>query len=213
MVPIIYINLERSVGRRNFFETQMAKYGLHAQRFEAISEIPEWAGVPIHNMTREELGCTLSHLRCIWELSKSDVEYALICEDDADFRFFDRWPLSLQQMAQQAGDFDMLKLWHFGVFSKPLTFERPACEWGTTAYLISRKGIVSISEQYFEEGVLKQIPLTVADALLNSNVKVCSMPLIVPYNNFEEMNSTIHTDHTALHLSHVERAVDSWASV
>ena len=66
--PILFINLNKSIHRREFMEHQFNKYGLKATRIEAVDGnhldtikfINEYT-----NLDNYEIGCLLSHLLSI----------------------------------------------------------------------------------------------------------------------------------------------------
>ena len=93
---IIYlcINLPWAEERRKSITTQAAKVGINVQFVEAIAgkdlpaEVPEYDRAErfkcYHNdLTRNEIACTLSHIKALKIFLASDAEYAVIMEDDA----------------------------------------------------------------------------------------------------------------------------------
>jgi glycosyl transferase family 25 len=71
---IFYINLNKRTDRRSEIETELNKFGLEYERFEAI----ETPGFGI-------LGCGLSHLGVLKIARERDYENILILEDDFQF--------------------------------------------------------------------------------------------------------------------------------
>ena len=70
----LYINLDHRTDRKDHLLLEMGKIGsVNPERFSAIK------------MAMGNIGCTLSHIRCI-ELAKArDWPYVFICEDDITF--------------------------------------------------------------------------------------------------------------------------------
>ena len=68
---ILYINLDRSVDRRQQMEEMFSTYGLKAERFPAIQ-----------NDYFPELGCAQSHLAVLKRAREQGYPHVLIMEDD-----------------------------------------------------------------------------------------------------------------------------------
>jgi glycosyl transferase, family 25 len=94
---ILVINLPNATERLEFQRTQMTRVGLEFERVEAVrgQDIDDnyyhrMAATGPRLMTRNEVGCFLSHLRC-WEKCVELDEPVLILEDDAvlSSNFFD----------------------------------------------------------------------------------------------------------------------------
>lgn len=68
---VLYINLDSRVDRRNHFEMEFNKIGLHVQRFPAIAN------------PNGGVGCSMSHIACLELAIKNNWDHVLICEDDA----------------------------------------------------------------------------------------------------------------------------------
>jgi glycosyl transferase, family 25 len=99
-----YINLDRSVKRRNEFERQCVDQDLSVQRFSAVDgqKIPdEMVKEVLHHPNSEHFlnsvliddrknighfGCFLSHIGVYHKFMESDKPYCLIFEDDAEFK-------------------------------------------------------------------------------------------------------------------------------
>lgn len=81
-----YINLDRRLDRREYFEGQLRHVGIEAERVSAVTpaDLPADAIEAARgNMSATELACSFSH-RKIWRLMhERGLEAALILEDDA----------------------------------------------------------------------------------------------------------------------------------
>lgn len=68
---VLYINLDSRIDRRNHFEAEFNKIGLHIQRFPAIAN------------DNGAVGCSMSHIACLELAIENNWDHVLICEDDA----------------------------------------------------------------------------------------------------------------------------------
>lgn len=87
-----YINLDRSAGRREWFERQARRLGIAFERVAAVdaAALPEPELTRLRSMASAplsagEIGCFLSHRR-IWKtIVERDDEWAFVAEDDVHF--------------------------------------------------------------------------------------------------------------------------------
>ena len=99
-----------------------------------------------------EIACTLAHLNTIEEFLKDKHEYALICEDDANFELQNYWPYSLKDIVRDLNNKDnkwtTCMIYHNYEFNeKNVKFKRVSEKdelYGTVAYLISRNFALKI---------------------------------------------------------------------
>jgi GR25 family glycosyltransferase involved in LPS biosynthesis len=70
---VLYINLDERTDRREQAEQEFKRVGLQAQRIQAIKK------------KRGQLGCTLSHIKCLEIAKEKDWDHVMICEDDILF--------------------------------------------------------------------------------------------------------------------------------
>ncbi len=104
-----YINMEKSVERRERMEKQFREHSLTFKRVEAI----DGRKVPVldDRLSPSEYGCTLSHLKAIEEFANSGEEIGIICEDDLSFEFMPYWKMSIQEIIQNAPkDWEIISL-------------------------------------------------------------------------------------------------------
>jgi glycosyl transferase family 25 len=167
-IPIYYINLDRSIERRNLMENNLEKYGIKAKRISAIDggnierkyetditpnlkegEINGIKYVSEHsNITTYELGCTLSHLKAISQAYNDGNNLALIFEDDIGLDLIPHWKKTLPEIIERdfPTDWNIVNLNPTcSIFknNKILSYKDTQC-WLTTAYIINRKGMESI---------------------------------------------------------------------
>lgn len=83
---IFVINLADNVIRRNYILVLMKKYNINFS-LVVVNRINEKMHSLVGNMriTKDELGCTLSHMWCLREIIKQQYENAIIFEDDIIF--------------------------------------------------------------------------------------------------------------------------------
>ena len=96
-VPVYWINLQKSIFRRNYYSYQLDNMGFENQRIKATTRIDSVLlnslinVVPRVQHTPFELSCVISHLIAIHTAiydsnpERSGNPYALITEDDVDF--------------------------------------------------------------------------------------------------------------------------------
>ena len=113
---IVFINLDRAVERRRFMEAQGERLGLGFERAAAVeaSGIPDDTAARLGRswerpLTRQELGCFLSH-HALWGEIAAGSEPVLVLEDDV--MLSPRLPSLLDQVAGLAG-VDLLNLENF----------------------------------------------------------------------------------------------------
>jgi len=93
-IPVFLINLDRSTERLARMSDQFAMLNLAFERVPAVDgtslsneEIAEWNSPETvrltgRQMSRSEIGCTLSHLEVYRRMADRGIARALICEDD-----------------------------------------------------------------------------------------------------------------------------------
>ena len=104
-----------------------------------------------------QIGCTLSHVKCSVAGLRAGYELALVMEDDIHFDYVDRWTTSLREILDAApADWDVLQLTLnnakvlraiVGVGERFVPWQ--SNHWSTGAYLISRRGMEKIVEQFW----------------------------------------------------------------
>ena len=143
MLPIYWINLERSVKRRQQMYNHFLKQKIVNRRIPGvINDTPH-------------IGCLLAHLKAIRQAWLDGCELALICEDDADLsdfaRIFDRINEILMTLPEKVeDDWDIIQIQYTG----PPFLEELATQvvripntiikgymMGAVAYMINRRGM------------------------------------------------------------------------
>lgn len=153
-VPIYWINLERSVDRKNIFEKQLKKYSITNQK--------RINGIDGHNiilsnynctndLTKFELGCTLSHLKALERAQANADEHCLIMEDDCNFEYLQYQKYSINELIKIMNlnypQWELLQLTtcnrpdHNTRLSKETSYIVKGFRNCTTCYLINKSGI------------------------------------------------------------------------
>jgi GR25 family glycosyltransferase involved in LPS biosynthesis len=158
--PILYINLNSSVDRRNHMENQFEQYGIkNYKRIEAIegkniNDIKRGhiQGLNFvndyHTMKKSELGCTLSHIKAMITALQDNNDIVLILEDDCNFLLYDMWPVStLRELVNKSPtDWEIIQLFSFydGKNGSVFIDKTNKIHYSTVSYLINKKGIKKI---------------------------------------------------------------------
>ena len=161
-VPIYYINLDRSHQRQKFMEDQFKLYNItNYKRIVGIDGkqlknnlTDNINGTTFTNnypgLTKNELGCLLSHLKAIKMAYDNNLDQVLILEDDCslDLMFF--WEDNLISLLDKLNkpDWEIFQLYT----GNCINFNSKKCSlqtgenycWGCVAYLINRKGMEKI---------------------------------------------------------------------
>ena len=228
-VPVYYINMDRSIKRREFMESQSRLFqvpsctrvegvagnhldSLASGRCKDLSYTNEFS-----EMSPPELGCTLSHLKAIRTAYQEDRELALILEDDAVFSLIPFWETKLSQVASNAPkDWEIIQLFTLGgelggkeIFTQ-YDIQKP--RFGATAYMINRRGMRKILETVTDhDGGFKieryYSPKGTADQFIYALVKTyhTNRPLFVSADHV--LKSTIHEHHESQHVSRSNEVV------
>lgn len=161
-VPVYYINLDRSHQRKKFMEDQFDRYNI--TNYKRITGVDgkqlkntfkdNINGTTFTNnypeLTKNEVGCLLSHLKAIKTAYDNNLDQVLILEDDCylDLMFF--WEDKLTSLLNKLNkpDWEIFQLYTGNCIdfnSKKCTLQtgKKDC-WGCVAYLINRKGMEKI---------------------------------------------------------------------
>jgi glycosyl transferase, family 25 len=123
-IPVFVINLQRSGERRDHTTQQLNNLGLHFQIVEAIdgTELsdnkirnnPDFGiykfGMHSRYLLKEEIGCTLTHLKIFRKMVDEKIELACILEDDNDYT--NDFKDILENIRSHSSDWDLLYLGH-----------------------------------------------------------------------------------------------------
>lgn len=158
------VNLEQSVDRRAAMEEQLARFPqLEAEFVPAVdgrkmSEEEVRAAFDVQrarayygrDLTRGEIGCTLSHVRCYKRIAEGADRVALILEDDADLgtRLPDLAPLEAMLSRTRRPTVVLLSghYWYWPGFRREL--KRVFCAYYTHSYLINRPAARLLADHF-----------------------------------------------------------------
>ncbi len=159
-IPVVFINLDSDVERRERMEAEFQRLQLNAQRFDAVrwtSLGPEKQAtfyseslnkVQYHSpLVAGEKGCYASHLLAWQDLLNSKSQAMIVLEDDV--KLTDNFVLAIDAIAQLERPWDMIKL--IGRQKEKVQTRQPLCEGVdlvdyarvpslTAGYAISRSG-------------------------------------------------------------------------
>lgn len=227
-MKIYIINLERDVERKKHMQSLCEKYGLEYTfvkavngfeldngQIESLTSIHDSIKLIGRELSKGEVGCTLSHMKIYKDIIENTLEYALILEDDAVFdeRLLD----FLNKFEKPKIVWDVLlvgyhnccdhKNFHLELGPVVLQFNNYkiaknidiAC--GTYAYLVSCTGALNLLEKN------KQIVVPI-DAITGDSNLVNSFVLIPPIIKVSEKfdkNTPLEKDRTALRKLYAKR--------
>lgn len=207
-IQIYWINLDRSIDRKTFMESQFIQYDIqNAHRISAIDGITfntknakyTHAKNDIY-LSNNELACTMSHINAIKQAYSDNVEYAIIMEDDCDFSYLQYHNNSILDMINKNNNIDIIQLTTIlsverlsslrkNILSKITKSNKydnnllKGYGWSTCAYLITRKGMEKILSNKF--------PITEADSFMYQNLN--TYYTIFPYFRINDLHdTTIH---------------------
>ena len=141
---VLYINLDHRVDRKDYVLGQLATIGvMNPERFPAIK------------MTAGNVGCALSHIRCIEMAKARNWPQVLICEDDITFMDAGVFINSLRQFLESETSWDVLVLGGnncppFSIISD--YYVRVHNIQTTTGYIV-KKGYYDVLLANFKEGL------------------------------------------------------------
>jgi len=167
-IPKYYINLDRSVDRREALEAEIALYEVeNIHRFKAIDgrgikdiHQGEIDGVQYvndySNCTKYQLAITLSHLECIRCAGEKGEFPFIILEDDVRFTLMPHWKKNIDEIiAELPEDCEVLNLvYHYKPKSK-INFLEDTCIYGcATSYLVTEKGYYKFIKLFYHNNFI-----------------------------------------------------------
>lgn len=224
-IPVYYINMDKSKDRNEWMIQQLSKNVDLYYRVPAVNgysiqnkEHDIVDGVEFYNdfkeLTLPEIGCTLSHLKAIHTAYENGENIAIIMEDDVYVDMINLLDDSVEELVKNAPEeWEILQLVYLEKkLNKSLkTFNRYSYhphtrgnyECFTSSYLINRKGMENILKRLGKNPYYLDINTSdsgVSDYIIydNATTFIIEPSIVTPYNL--KIESTIHTDHTILHL-------------
>jgi len=224
-IDIIYwINLDRSINRRNNMINILKDINIPNKRISAIDGklIPQ---KDLYNnfinenngtfdRTPIEYACLLSHLQTIKEFSESPYEYALILEDDISLEYLQYWDKKIYQIIKDAPtnwDIIMLNYVFNHILTDLYTYNKNGKIVCCGSYLINKKGAKKLMDFLYRDGkfrLLKNMHHTSDNYIY---ALLTTYTYRYPYFTYPTNNdSTIHESHLWYHIYTKKLAFYSW---
>lgn len=224
-----YINLDKSIQRKQRYEKRIQKYkNLQTERIPAITpnDIKQYKIIASSNCkfnSELEIACLLSHLKAIFIAYKNimfDITkkinsptYALITEDDVVVLEMPEWEKLIKSAPL---DWEILQLVASGPIADYMYNNSPPGwqkyihnTYCAAAYLINLQGMTSILESCVPEYKSIDNWNDITTIYLNHNADCVADHIVfilantytytVPLFNFEGIDSTIHPHHLPMH--------------
>lgn len=179
MFTIFYINLDRSISRKEKMENQLQSFDeINYERIPAVDgniqgEIESIMKIPENNtVPKNALGCTSSHLKAIKYAYESNLSEVIILEDDIDISILKKTIYKLKELwGFMKFHTDILQIHTHGSVVVPRLY-KPNMKneyfdfitktplnsniglWGTCGYIINRNGMKKIMKLYEEKSNL-----------------------------------------------------------
>jgi GR25 family glycosyltransferase involved in LPS biosynthesis len=215
-VPILYINLERSIERNKKMTEQFKNFNItNYKRFNAVDgkkinlKVGEINGIKYEQpnipndvdyydisnkkyLSPGELGCLLSHISAIKYSYENGLNTILILEDDISFKLLKFWDYKISELIQKIpNDWDIIQLHHLEKLNKDNLYTDTNGEkyWSCAAYLINQNGQKKIINKLNDKLVIDNRENYVADAYLYDSVdKVYAINISLFSLNLDEIN-------------------------
>jgi glycosyl transferase, family 25 len=81
---VLYINLAERTDRKEQAEKEFARFDISAERVEAVKGNP--LGLSTQKRKPGDIGCILSHVKCVQLAKDRKWNYVVVFEDDVEFR-------------------------------------------------------------------------------------------------------------------------------
>ena len=223
-IDIIYwINLDRSIDRKNKMENILKQINIQNTRITAVdgSKISDSELYNNYNNKSYEFGrskieyaCLLSHLNTIKEFSNSNYELALILEDDISLEYVKYWDKKISEITNEAPkDWEIIMLNY--VAKKKLndiyTLNNNGIISCCGSYLINKAGAKKLMNNLYIDNkfILLANAIHTSDNYIYSNLITYTYKY--PYFTYPyENDSTIHNSHIAFHNYTKKLAFESW---
>lgn len=232
-LPTYYINMDKYQNRRNYMENHLKKYTNGYKRIrgfngyiienkekDKVDDIQFINDYP--DITKAEIGCTMSHMMAIKTAYDNGDHVALILEDDTNISLVNMLDFDFSEFLEHApNDWEILKFFYMNMDMNMNNFrnkeykeykyipENPKQHsFSTVGYVINRKGMEKIlnyaysyDNNTFHIRNSQNIPSNgVADIFLYEIVNTYNVEPSIFFPNNTDFKSTIHDDHTDGHI-------------
>jgi len=200
---VVWINMDKSVDRKMHMEKLLEN--IPNTRISAIdvSKINENSNIN-KCTTYQELCCTLSHIKAISTLEHMYGKYFCVCEDDIGFNNLILFDDNLQDIIENAPDFDILMICKVCPFELTNTYSKWEDGYhicSTACYIITKEGVdkflTNVAKYNSNNTFDYKYDISVADHFIYNYMNT----IVYKYNfiNTIDKNSTIHENHIAMH--------------
>lgn len=149
-IPVFYINLDTDLERNKYMKSQKYSNGLkNSIRVQAVNGKLIDNGPS--NMSYQEIGCTLSHIKAIQHFLKTDNEFAIISEDDSDFYNIMNLEIDLKSLGLDTSKDFCLQTAVLSRIDMDIDFNihpRSFWDFGTSSYIINRTYAIKLLDFY-----------------------------------------------------------------
>lgn len=217
-IPIYWINLNRSIERKQFMEKQFKKYNIkNTHRIEAIDgdKLNEnnhnyYHSSGIRKLTKYEIACCMSHIKALHNAFNDNNQYAIIMEDDCDFEYLNYQKTQLIELFDIEQNIDLIQL--VTTMSHNELINQKPCKsnkilqqgfkWNAGAYIVTQKGLYKLNYSQHNE-------LTEADHFIFTNVN--TYHVVKPYFRIgNKYDTLIHEKEKSLHDNFVIANTKYW---
>lgn len=215
---IYWINLDKSVDRKLYMETQFQKCNLENTRIKAI-QVDDLPLIKFENskrMTPVEFACLSSHFKALYEGCKNNDDWFVIMEDDIVIPQSINFEKIVNSAPSDWGILQLFIIHHEQINNLYTVYKSKNIKWyewndknhSTGCYIITKKCAQNILSKFvkIQDDKITEIDLTncqslyMADYLLyySNNTYTSTYPIV--YNNIQFI-STIHPDHFIHHFN------------
>lgn len=203
---ILWINMDKSIERRQYMEIILDEYNLENTRITAIDgSTQQLEKICVSNpyYSPEENACTCSHLTALkYFVEMMDDDEIIIFEDDVDFLFLPYIPYNWLEFRKIIPDiYDLIQLSISSVCNIiPKLVKRHISTpyYSSTAYLITKKTAITLIDKYFRDDGMIDLSIelnSTSDYILMNFPNIYSIPIF----SYQTENSTIHQSHKNMH--------------
>ena len=226
-IPIYYINMDKYKDRQEFMENHLSLFSNKYERVKGFNGylINNMEGDTVEgiefindypNLTKAEIGCTISHFLAIKKAYDNGDSIALILEDDTNLSLLNSIDLEFSEFYKNAPeDWEIIKMFH--LIDKKLKnvktyknykylFEDLQHTYSCVGYIINRKCMEKIlnyvyeNEKFHIKKIGKFPTHGVSDVFLYEKAITYNLSPSIFFPDNRILKSTIHDDHTVGHI-------------
>lgn len=215
--PVLVINMDRSISRLTHIKHQFNKYKTNFIRISAIDgnfiqnvnngEIDGFKYKGIRSGSKYVLACTLSHIKTIKYAYDNNLGTTIIMEDDITLELCPFWKQTIKNIIEFApSNWNIIQLYNnccrLGNIPRYINYNEQMGT-GTVCYIINFEGQKQILNTINDNCINFSNTDIAADYFIYSHVLnsyTYSIPLFIPNNDNDQLDSCIHTNHTESHI-------------